>query len=83
MELNRHFVLQDTLLHYYLDADDPVPRKTLELTGCSVVMVKSTFVDGVEYFPFVITHPKSPINYNLSSDSKAVADSWVAAIAGT
>jgi len=54
----------------------------MELTGCSVIAVKSTTLDGVEYFPFVITHPKSPITYNLSSTSKEAADEWTAAITG-
>ena len=82
MRILRHFVLQDSLLHYYLDADDPVPRKTMELTGCSVIAVKPTTLDGMEYFPFVITHPKSPITYNLSTTSKEAADGWIAAITG-
>jgi hypothetical protein len=66
----RHFVLQDNFLHYYLEPDDAVPRNTLDLTGCSVTTTKSVFVDGVEYFPFIITHPKSKAPYHLSSDSK-------------
>ena len=66
----RHFVLQDNFLHYYLEPDDPVPRNTLDLTGCSITTTKSVTVDGVEYFPFVITHPKSKTPYHLSSDSK-------------
>lgn len=76
----RHFVLQDCFLHYYLDADDPVPRNTLDLTGCSVTSSKAVIVDGIEYFPFTISHPKSKTNYNLSSDSKLEADIWVAKI---
>jgi hypothetical protein len=76
----RHFVLQDCFLHYYLDAEDPVPRNTLDLTGCNVTSSKSVIVDGIEYFPFTISHPRSKVNYNLSSDSKLDADIWVAKI---
>lgn len=78
----RHFVLQESLLHYYIDADDPVPRKTLDVSGCSAIAIKSTIVDGVEYFPFVITHPKSPITYNLASVTKTDSDAWLTAILG-
>ncbi len=74
----RHFVLQDNFLHYYLEPDDPAPRNSLDLTGCSVTTSKSVTVEGVEYFPFVITHPKSKNPYNLSTTSKLEADTWVA-----
>lgn len=74
----RHFVLQDNFLHYYLEADDPAPRNTLDLSGCSVTNSKSVVLDGVEYFPFAISHPKSKTPYHLSSDSKLDADTWVA-----
>lgn len=76
----RHFTLQDNFLHYSLEADDPVPRDTMDLTGCSVTTSKSVIVDGVEYYPFVITHPKSTKTYNLSSTSKLETDVWVAKI---
>jgi hypothetical protein len=76
----RYFVLQDCVLHYYLDADEPVPRNTLDLTGCNVVSQKAVSVDGIEYFPFTISHPHSKITYNLSCDSKLEADIWVSKI---
>ncbi len=76
----RHFVLQDCFLHYYIDADDPVPRNTMDLSGCSVTTIKSAVVEGVEYFPFVITHPKSTKTYNLSATTKLETDIWVAKI---
>lgn len=76
----RHFTLQDNFLHYSLEADDPVPRDTMDLTGCSVTSSKAVTVDGVEYYPFVITHPKSTKTYNLSSTSKLETDVWVAKI---
>lgn len=73
----RHFCLQDTFLHYYIETDDPIPRKSMDLSGCSVTAIKPVIVDGAEYFPFVITHPKSTKAYNLSSDSKYEADMWI------
>lgn len=76
----RHFVLQDNFLHYYLEPDDPMPRNTLDLTGCSVTTGKSVTVEGVEYFPFTISHPKAKQTYCLSTDSKLEADIWVAKI---
>lgn len=76
----RHFVLQDNFLHYYLDPEDPLPRNSLDLSGCNVTTSKPVIVDGTEYFPFVISHPKSTKTYNLSSDSKLEADIWVAKI---
>lgn len=76
----RHFVLQENFLHYYIEPDDPMPRNSLDLTGCSVATSKSVTVDGVEYFPFVISHPKAKQTYSLSSDSKLEADIWVAKI---
>jgi hypothetical protein len=74
----RHFVLENNLLSYYLEADDPSPRLTLDLSGCSVSTTKSVSVDGIEYFPFVITHPKTGKSYYLSCDSKLETDMWVA-----
>jgi hypothetical protein len=74
----RHFVLQDNLLSYYIEQDDASPRNTLDLSGCSVSTLKSVNVDGVDYYPFVITHPKTSKSYYLSSDSKLEADIWVA-----
>lgn len=76
----RYFVLQDSLLMYYLNQDDQVAKNTLDVTGCTVTSVKPVSVDNMEYFPFVITHPKSGVTYNLSSDNKLDADSWIARI---
>lgn len=73
----RQFILQDNLLHYYLEPDDPAPRNTLDLTGCSITTSKPVSVDGVEYFPFTISHPKSSKPYHLATDSKLESDIWV------
>lgn len=74
---SRHFVLQENFLHYYIEAGDPVPKNSMDITGCTVQSVKSTKVGDVEYFPFVITHPKESTAYNLAADMKSVADAWI------
>ena len=76
----RHFKLQDVFLHYYLEKDDINPRKSMELTGCSVDIIKPTKVGDVEYFPLIISHPKSTKAYNLATLAKADCDAWVDAI---
>lgn len=78
----RRFTLQDSLLHYYLENSDEasVPRKTMELCGCSVIDVKPTKVGDVDYYPFVISHPSSALTYNLASTSKEETNDWVSKI---
>jgi hypothetical protein len=76
----RHFVLQDDFLHYYLSNKDIVPKKSLQISGCTVTVVKSTKMGDVEYFPFVVSHRSSTKTYNLASTSKEESDKWVEAI---
>jgi len=76
----RHFVLDDCFLHYYTNKDDDLPRKSMQIFGCTVKSVHSAKVGDMEYFPFVISHPKSTKTYNLSADSKAAADKWITAL---
>jgi hypothetical protein len=77
---SRHFVLQDTFLQYYLDIDDAIPRNSLDVTGCSVESGTPTKVNGIEYFPFIITNSiatKSGDSYKLASDSILETEDWV------
>jgi len=74
----RHFVLQDGILQYYIDAVDTTPRGTIDLGGSSVSTDKPVNVDGIDYFPFIISKGKQ--QYYLSSDNKLDADIWVAKI---
>ena len=67
-------------LHYYLEKDDVNPRKSLDLTGCSVDVIKSVVVGDMEYFPFIVSHPKSTKSYNLASLSKKDTELWMSAI---
>ena len=76
----RLFELQDNFLHYYMEESDPLPKGSMDICGCSVTSIKPTKVDGVEYFPFVITHPNDARTYNLASDKKSTADEWIAKI---
>lgn len=75
----RHFILQDTFLQYYLDADDAIPRNSLDITGCSIEAGTPTKVNGIEYFPFIITnsHISKSDSYKLASDSRLEAEDWV------
>lgn len=77
---SRHFVLDEQFLHYYENKSDPVPRKSMQVFECTVTAVRPTKVGDTEFFPFVISHPKSTKTYNLATTSKADADSWISAI---
>jgi hypothetical protein len=74
----RHFVLEGSTLQYYLDADDPTPRGTLDIAGCSISSDKPVTVDGNEIYPFIIVTPKPKHQYYLASDNKLDADVWIA-----
>lgn len=77
----RQFVLQDTLLHYYLDSDrSSDPRGTMEISGCSIEATKTTTVDGVTYYPFVIKSGESSQSIHLASTSVTDTTSWVIAL---
>jgi len=76
----RHFVLQDTFLHYFLDGSDTVPRNTMDLIGATITPVKQTKVGSKEVFPFVISHSKSTICYNLAAETKTESEEWIKAI---
>jgi len=72
--------IQDVFLHYYIDKEDINPRKSMDLTGCNVDVIKPTKIGDVEYFPFIVSHPKSAKVYNLAATSSKTAEDWVAAI---
>ena len=77
----RHFVLQDTFLHYFLDANDTVPRNTMVLIGCTVsALPKTTKVGTQEIYPFLISHPKSTVSYFVAAESKQIMDEWIEVI---
>ena len=78
----RRFILQDCFLHYYLELDDGVPRRSMDISGCKVTAEKSgRFGDNdLELFPFVISHVKDSKMYTLATDSKSEADDWIAKI---
>lgn len=76
----RHFVLIDNTLTYFIEGEEGTPKGTLALSGCTCVAATPTMSDGVEYFPFVLTHPGNSKPYHLSAISKADADDWIAKI---
>ncbi|CAM9998411.1 unnamed protein product, partial [Ectocarpus fasciculatus] len=77
---SRHFVLQEDFLHYFVESDDILPKKSMQICGCTITPVKTSKVGEVEYHPFVISHQTSTKTYNLASTSKAETDAWIAAI---
>jgi len=78
----RHFILQDTFLHYFLEADDVVPRASMDISGCNISHLDPKRVGQLEYFPFALTHGsahhgREKAVYTLASDSRIEADDWV------
>lgn len=73
----RYFVLDENFLHYYLKEGDDIPKKSLQIFGCSITVIKSSKAGETEYYPFVLAHPKSTKIYNFSTHSKAETDAWV------
>ena len=57
----RHFVLVDYFLQYYIEADDAMPRNTLDLTGIVLIMI---------YYLLYI-HPLSGTYYAYSKSTFA------------
>lgn len=76
----RYFTLDDNFLNYYMQKGDIIPRKSMQIFGATITVVKPTKAGDVEYFPFVISHPKTTKVYNLSATSKAEVDTWIAAL---
>jgi hypothetical protein len=76
----RYFILDDYFLHYYLKKGDDLPKKSIQVFGSSVTIVRSTRVGEIDYYPFVLSHPKSSKTYNFSVDSKELSDQWIAAL---
>jgi hypothetical protein len=84
--LFRHFnrlmmhIPKDVFLHYFLEKDDLNPRKSMDLTGCSVDSIRPAKVGDMEFFPFIVSHPKSTKVYNLAATSLQTAEAWMSAI---
>ncbi len=73
----RHFVLKSNILHYYLDIDDNDPKKSLDLTGCTIGQAKVTKVNDTDYYALTITQPNTSRSYNIASLTQESADEWV------
>lgn len=84
----RHFRLEDQMLHYYLDANDPAPRKSLLLANCTITplpdMVNTSTGDGDPqkntFFAFMISHPENSKSYKLAATSAVARNRWVEAL---
>lgn len=77
----RYFVLKDTFLQYYVDADNSTPRGSMDVIGCSISSEQPIEVDEEIYYPFVITSGENKnLQYHLATDNKLDADVWVAKI---
>lgn len=76
----RYFVLQGSFLLYYLEADDPMPRKSMLVTGCTITDAKPSMVGQQVFYTFTLSHPKHPETYRLSSSSMETANEWVSAL---
>jgi len=78
----RLFVLDGLILHYYLQADDPAPRKSILLMGCAIELLpeersSSGSGSGKSFFPFVISHAKSAKVYSLATTTSESREEWV------
>ena len=80
----RHFILQDSLLSYYVDASDPNPKNTLDISGCTITPGSSFREDDVDLYPFVIIPPHASTSvlkkYHLSADTLQTSESWILAL---
>lgn len=76
----RYFVLDENFLCYYLQKGDMAPKKYLQMFGASITPVRPTKVGEVEYYPLVISHPKTTKVYNLAASTKGEAETWIKAL---
>ena len=74
----RLFVLDSQLLHYYINPTDPAPRRTIFLLGCKIAPESvEEAADGKKYYPFVVSHKRSAMEYRLSATSETAREEWV------
>jgi len=75
----RLFVLDSQLLHYYINPDDPAPKRTIFLLGCTISRTAEEDGEGGKtFYPFVVSHQKSAKEYHLAALSSEVREEWVA-----
>eukprot|EP00968_Pinguiococcus_pyrenoidosus_P023285 scaffold3687_cov240-Pinguiococcus_pyrenoidosus.AAC.5 len=81
----RTFELRGGVLRYWINADDPLPRATLQLYGATISSVNRTpdtplfrdDVTGKAFFPFVISHPEHSKKWNLAATSFEELRLWI------
>ena len=82
----RYFVLKENskCLQYYLNRDDNMPRKTMDISECQITDVKKGGIGskkgGKVYYQFTISCAKSPSSYKLASPSMNQAQLWISAL---
>ena len=76
----RDFALQGSFLHYYLEKNDITPKKSMDVSGSSIIELPKVTVGALELYPFVITHPSTTKSYNLASADQNERKIWVRAI---
>ena len=52
----------------------------MDVVGCLVEKIKPTMVGDIEYFPFVVSHPKATKTYKLAAANQNDCDTWIASI---
>ncbi|GMH92571.1 hypothetical protein TL16_g12384 [Triparma laevis f. inornata] len=74
----RLFVLDPPILHYYLDASDPAPRKSIFLTGCTIT--PESWGDDSTSPGLRISHPSTSVTYHLGTHNSSERDSWISSL---
>lgn len=72
--------IRGSFLHIFMDITDDVPANSMGLVGCVITACNSIKTGDKEYFPFVISHPKSTATFNYSPESKEQQGAWIAAL---
>ncbi|GMI09625.1 hypothetical protein TrVE_jg9693 [Triparma verrucosa] len=71
----RLFVLDPPILHYYLEASDPAPRKSIFLTGCTIT--PESWGEDSSSPGMKISHPSTSVTYHLGCRDGRERDEWV------
>ena len=77
----RYFTLDKRFLHYYLDADDALPRGSFQLVrGMAIESLQPNITASkLTYYPFLISHPSSETTIKLSTPSLEERAAWILA----
>jgi hypothetical protein len=76
----RYFTLDDSFLHYYHHADDPLPRRSLQIISRVTVQsipFESALSGNEGGYQFLVSLPESSLEYHLSASSEGDRESWI------